>query len=140
MSGFSRKTAASLLGHAFGKTEFAKPAKVYLALLTVVPTNATLGSELTEASGATGYARKEVAAASIAAAEEAAKSKIKTSADVVFNAITAGSATVIAWALCDSATEKAGNVIMWGTCTSTVISSTQTPPTVEKEKLVGELE
>lgn len=138
MSGFGRAWAAKLLGHAWGKTEAAKPAKVYLALLTSVPTNSSTGTtiEATEPTY-TGHERKEVPAASIKAAEEGATSSIKTSAELVFAACTAGTSTIVAWALCDAA--AAGNIIMWGTAASTVISTTQTPPTVPAEKLVGEL-
>jgi hypothetical protein len=139
LSGFSRKTAAGVLGHTWGKTELAKPAKVYLALCTVVPTNSSTGATITEATGATGYARKEVPAASIATAAEGATSSIETNAELVFAAISAGSATVVGWALVDSPTVGEGNVVMWGTCTSTVISSTQTPPTVAAKALKGEL-
>lgn len=137
MSGFSRKYAAGVLGHVFGKKELAKPAKVYLALCTVVPTNSSTGSTITEATGATGYARVEVPAASIKEAEEGATSLIETSAEVVSGAITAGSATVIGWALCDAST--VGNVIMWGTCTSVTISATQQPWKVAAGGLKGEL-
>jgi hypothetical protein len=42
---------------------------------------------------------------------------------------TALTSTIIGWFLCDQAT-AAGNVIAWGSVTSTVISSTQTPPAV----------
>jgi hypothetical protein len=137
MSGFSRAWAAKLLGHSWGKTEAAKPAKVFLALLTATPTNSSTGSTITEATY-TGYARTELPAASISAAEEAAKSKIENSAELVYAACTASTSTITAWALCDAA--SAGNVVMWGTCTSTVISTTQTPPTVAAKKLIGELE
>jgi hypothetical protein len=42
---------------------------------------------------------------------------------------TAGTSTIIGWFLADQAT-LAGNVIAWGSATSVVISSTQTPPAV----------
>lgn len=138
MSGFSRAWAAKLLGHSWGKTEAAKPSKVFLALLTSVPTSSSTGTtiEATEANY-TGHERKEVPAASIKAAEEGETSVIKTSAALTFAACTGGTSTITAWALCDAAT--AGNIVMWGTCSSTVISTTQTPPEVASEKLVGEL-
>jgi hypothetical protein len=139
VSGFSRAWAAKLLGHSWGKAEATKPAKVYLALLTSVPTNSSTGTTI-EASEPTytGHERKEVPVASIKAAEEGSPSAIKTNAELVFAACTAGSSTVTAWALCDAAT--AGNVVMWGTASSTVISTTQTPPAVAAEKLAGNLE
>jgi hypothetical protein len=44
-------------------------------------------------------------------------------------ACTAGTSTIIGWFLADQATAS-GNVIAWGSATSVVISSTQTPPAV----------
>lgn len=139
MSGYSRAAAAGGLSWSWGKAEtlFKKPAKVFLALCTVVPTSSSTGTSITEATGATGYARKEVPVASIAEAVEGATSTIETNAELVFAAITAGSATVIAWALVDALT--VGNIVMWGTATSTVISSTQTPPTIAAKALKGEV-
>lgn len=141
MSGLSQKAAAGTLSWLVGKAEtiFKKPAKVYLALCTVVPTSASTGVTITEATGATGYARVEVPAASIHEAEEGETSLIKTTAELIFNNITAGEATIIGWALCDSSETNKGNSIAWGTATSTVISATQTPPTVASEKLKIEI-
>jgi hypothetical protein len=139
MSGFSRHAAAAILGHTWGKTEFAKPAEYALAFLTVVPTSSSTGATITEATGATGYVRKVIAAADIEAAAEGETSSIQTAVEEIFAAITAGSATVIGWSTLDSKTTGAGNVVMWGTCTSTVISETQTPPKIAAKALKGEL-
>jgi hypothetical protein len=126
LSGFSRRAAAGLLAHAWGKTEFAKPAKVFLAVTTVVPTNSSTGATLTEPTW-TGYARPELPVASIAAAVEGATSSIKTALELLFAECTAGSGTIIGWALVDNVTVGAGNVEMWGTATSTSIAAGQTP-------------
>lgn len=134
MGGFSRKTAVGVLKHIFGKEESAKPAKVYLSLLTVVPTSASTGASVTEAVSATGYVKKEIPVAGLTA-EELETSLIKLTEELVFAAITAGEATVVAWCITDKAGAKEGNLIAWGTCTSTVISTTQTPPKVEANKL-----
>lgn len=139
-SGFSRKCAAGCLNFFTGKEEsLAKPAKVYLALCTVTPTSSSTGVTITEATAATGYVRKEVAAAAWEKAVEGETTVIETNVEEIFAAITAGEATVIAWALCDSSETSKGNVIMWGTCTSTVISKTQTPPTIAAKALKLEL-
>jgi hypothetical protein len=110
-------------------------APTYLALCTTVPTDASTGSTIVEATGATGYARKSIAAADMSAAASGSKTN---SNQITFAAITAGSATVIGWALCDAST--AGNVLCWGTCTSTVISQTQSPPVVAVGGLVVTLD
>lgn len=116
-----------VLNHAFADpTAPTITAPVYLALCTTVPTDASVGGDIVEATGATGYARKSIAAADMSAAS--AGSKTNSNA-ITFAAITSGSATVIGWAVVDSSS-GAGNISYWGTCTSTVISTTQTPPTV----------
>lgn len=114
------------LDHNLGKTSFAMPSTVALALCTVVPTDSSTGATITEASY-TGYARKKVESAALNAA---ASGKSTTSATLEFAACTAGSSTIIGWALLDSSTTGAGNMLYWGTCTSTVISTTATPATV----------
>jgi hypothetical protein len=114
------------LDHNLGKTEFVKPTTVGLALCTVVPTAASTGATITEAAY-TGYARKKLEAASLNAASSG---KSTTSAVLEFAACTASSSTVIGWALLDGTTVGAGNILYWGSCTSTVISTTATPPTV----------
>jgi len=141
MSGFSRASAAGALSWVTGKAEtlYKKPTKVYLALCTVVPTSSSTGATITEATGATGYARKEVPVAAIAEAVEGETASIKTTAEVIFADITAGSATIIGWALCDSSETNKGNIALWGTATSTVISATQTPPKVATGALEGTL-
>ncbi len=119
-----------VLDHVLGKAAYTMPATVYLALCTAVPTDASTGSTISEATY-TGYARKQVLAADL----NAAAAGSSTNANVItFAACTAGTSTVIGWALCDAAT--LGNVLYWGTCTSTVISSTATPATIAAGALV----
>ena len=142
MSGFSKYCSAKVLGHVFANTEFTKPTKVYLALFTVVPTATITGTELESSyevkSGTVGeYKRIEIPAASLGTAIEGTPSEIKNSGAVIESspAYTSGSATVIGFAVCDAAT--AGNVLMWGTTTSTTIGVTNTPAKVETSKLVA---
>ena len=140
MAGLSQKAAAGCLNFITGKEEsMAKPAEAYLALCTVVPTNSSTGASITEGTAAEGYARLKVNG-NLASAVEAAKSSIKTNAELVGAAITGGEATIIGWALCDKKETGKGNVIAYGTCSSTIISKTQTPPTVASGKLIIELE
>lgn len=112
--------------HVNGKTSFTMPATTALALCTVVPTDASTGATITEAAY-TGYARKVVAGADWNAS---ASGSATTANQLQFAACTGSSSTVIGWAYLDSSTTGAGNVLYWGTCTSTVISSTQTPATI----------
>src|SRR5262249_54729147 len=99
---------------------------VYLALCTVVPTDSNTGATITEATY-TGYARKSIAAVGF---NSASSGQVTNSEILTFPACTAGSSTIIGWALCDKSGKGEGNVLWWGTCTSTVISTTQTPASV----------
>jgi hypothetical protein len=127
MASYSKFKSAKQLEHSAGKATDSLVTPVYLALCTVVPTDSSTGSTITEASY-TGYARKSVAGSDWALAVEGSPSTIANANVLTFAACTGGTSTVLGWALCDALT--AGNVIMWGTCTSTVISTTQTPATV----------
>jgi hypothetical protein len=141
MSGFSRAIAASVLNYLFKgeETPVKKPAKQWLALLTVVPTSSSTGATVTEATGATGYVKKEIPFADMEAAVEGETSSIQTAVEELFAAITGGTATVVAWCLTDKGGAKEGNITAWGTATSTVISETQTPPTIKAHGLKIEI-
>lgn len=120
------------LDHNLGDGAFTSPATVALALTTVNPTDASTGATLTEPTY-TGYARKVVSAAALSAATSGSKTNSEA---LTFAECTAGSSTIIGWALCDSSTKGEGNVLYWGTATSTVISTTQTPPNIAVGGLV----
>jgi len=123
MSGLSQIYEKKVLEVLVGKTALSTPT-AYVALLTVVPTSADTGSTITEATY-TGYARKSTAAADWAAAVAGTPSSITNANAITFAAATAGTSTIIAFAICDAATT--GNVIAWGTVASTVVSATNTP-------------
>src|SRR3990167_9134680 len=97
---------------------------MYVALCTTIPTDASLGTNIVEANY-TGYARKQIAAADMSPA--AAGSKTNANA-ITFAACTAGSSTIIGFALVDALT--VGNIHYWGTTTSKVIDVNNTPPTI----------
>jgi len=107
----------------------------HLALTTVAVGETDTGATLTEAAY-TGYARKAIAAADLSPAAAGSKTN---SAALIFAACTAGSAVVIGWAVVNSAA-GAGDVILFGTCTSTTISTTQTPPQVAAGVLIANLD
>jgi hypothetical protein len=133
MSGFSQAYAAKTLEHVSGKKTLALPT-MWLALLTVVPTSSSTGATITEASY-TGYLRKEVPASVLNSAVAGTPSLINNKEAFVFAACTGSTSTIIAWAVCDSSETGKGNVIMWGTAASTVISTTQTPASIAAEVL-----
>ena len=122
-----------VLDHFLGKAETAfSSGACYLALCTVVPTDASTGATITEANYTT-YARKQVAAADWNAA---ASGQSKNSAAQTLAACTAGSSTIIGFALLDDDEIGAGNILYWGTVTSKTIDTSNTPPVVAINGLV----
>lgn len=120
---FSDYAELKILDHALGDGSWTMPAAIYMALCTVVPTDASTGSTITEANY-TGYARKQINASDLSAAASGSKTN---SAAITFANCTAGTSTIVGFAICDAST--LGNIICWGDCASTVISATQTPAT-----------
>lgn len=126
-AGFSDAVENKILDHLTGKAAYASPAPLFMALLTTAASDTSTSASLVEATY-TGYARKQIPAADWNAAAAGA---VATAVQEAFAACTAGSSTVIAWALSPvAATAGAGDVVMYGTCPSVTISSTQTPATV----------
>jgi hypothetical protein len=135
MASFSDYWELQVLDGTFGDPATAViTAPTYLALCTSVPTDASTGTTIVEANY-TGYARKSIAAADMSAASAGSKTNGNA---ITFAACTSGSSTLIGWALCDAST--VGNVVCWGTATSTVISTTQTPATIAVGGLVVTLD
>jgi len=124
MASFSDYLENAVLDHIFGDGTLTITAPVYLALCTAVVNDGHTGSTITEATY-TGYARKSIAASDMDAAAAGAKTN---GAAITFAACTSGTDTITYWAICDAAT--LGNVLCHGSCTSTVISTTQTPATI----------
>jgi hypothetical protein len=127
MPGFSDAVEKKILDHLTGKTAYASPGPLYLALTTVAVVDSDTAASITEASY-TGYSRKQIPAADWTAAS-GTNSTVSNGVLETFPSCTAGTSTIIGWALCSSAS-GAGDVIAYGTCASTVISTTQTPATV----------
>jgi hypothetical protein len=74
----------------------------------------------------TTYARQSISSTNMS---PAASGSVTNDVAITFPAVSAGGGTVTFWMLCSSSS-GAGDNICWGTATSTVISTTQTPPTV----------
>ena len=114
-----------VLDHMFNDGTFTAVA-VYLALCTTIPTDASLGTNIVEANYTT-YARLAIGAADMSAAAAGSKTN---SAAFTFAAVTAGDDTIVGFAIVDSATISAGNIHYWGTTTSKVVDTSNTPPTI----------
>ena len=121
---FGNAVENKILDHIVANATYTAPAP-FLALWTSTlddtSTAATAG-ELTY----TTYARMSVSSTNMSAA---AAGSVTNDVAITFPAVTSGGGTVTFWMLASSAS-GAGDNICWGTATSTVISTTQTPPTV----------
>lgn len=129
-NGIGQATMQKVIDHCNAKTSFTIPAACAMALCTAAPASTATGATISEATGYTGYGRQTIAGAGWVAATAATPSVGASASTITFGACTAGSATLLGFAICDSATTGAGAMIWFGGLTSTVISTTQTPPTV----------
>lgn len=123
MAGLSNAVELKVLEHLVAKTSYTMPTSpTYLALVTVAVGETDTAATLTEATY-TGYARKSVAGSDWGAA---AAGQIANANAITFAACTAGTSTVIGFALVTSSS-GAGDIIVFGTLASMSVSATQTP-------------
>lgn len=128
-NGMSQYVMHLALDHLVGKTAFTMPVAVAMTLCTANPSSTSTGASQAE-SAYTTYGRQTLAGAAFVAATTATPSVSTNSGVITFGACTAGGSTLLGFTLCDSATIGAGNALWFGALASTVISPTQTPPTV----------
>ena len=136
--------AAKLLDHIFNDGTAAAPAP-YIALGTGAISDSDVGASFggTTEANYTGYLRYLILAADMAAAV-AGGPATKTNTNVIpFPACTASSAVMIAWCTINgtsTARLNAGDMMLWGTVTSTTIDTTHTPPSIAASGLNASLE
>lgn len=113
-----------ILDHLTNQASYTMPAP-YLALWTSTlddTSTAATSGELTY----TTYARQAITTTNMSVASAGS---VTNDVAITFPAVSSGGGTVTFWMLASSSS-GAGDNIVWGTATSTVISTTQTPPTV----------
>lgn len=134
VSGLSQYVGHLIMDHLVGKTSFTMPVAIAMALDTAAPSSTSTGASQSEVAYTT-YARSTLAGAAWTAATTATPSVSVNASTITFSGCTAGGGTLLGFTICDSATIGAGNVIWFGSLASTVISPTQTPPTVAASAL-----
>lgn len=122
MAGMSNAVELKVLELLVGKTAYTVSAPLFLALTTVAVAETDTAATITEANY-TGYARKSVAATDWGSASGGQIANVNA---ITFAACTAGTSTVIGFALCTSSS-GAGDIQAFGTLASLVVSTTQTP-------------
>lgn len=105
-----------ILDHILRNVTYTQAATVYSALFTVIPSDSTAGTEVTNASS--GYTR--VATTFCTAGATTPGQCVNTGA-VTF-ATAAAAYTVVGWGLLDTSTVAAGNLLYWATVTTLAIA------------------
>jgi hypothetical protein len=113
MGSFSDYAEVKVLDHVLKNTAFTVPTNLYLALCTATVNDGHTGGTMTEVSNANNYSR--VQCNSWAAASSRATSN---SADITFPEASGSWGTVTDWAILDGNTHGAGNIIAYGSFTT----------------------
>lgn len=104
-----------ILDHVLRGETYTAPSTVYSALFTVIPSDSTGGTEVTQASS--GYTR---VATTFTTAGATATGQSVNETSVAFATIAGGATvTIVGWGLMDAA--STGNLLYWATVTSTAL-------------------
>lgn len=125
MGSLSDFSENKLLDHCLN-TAYTPPATVYLALCTADPTDAATGAAMNEVANSGSYARTAITFGA------ASSRRVTQNAQVTFPAATGPWGTVSYWAIVDSGTYGAGNVLATGQFSPTksiVAGNTPSVPT-----------
>lgn len=128
-SGISQFAMPKVLNLLAGTGTLAETTTFGFALATTAPTSTTTGATLADGSMYTGYSETNVVS-NMGTATAATPSVLSNSSTITGAACTGSTSTILGFALKDGTTVGSGNVLFYGTTTSTVISTTATPPTV----------
>ncbi len=123
-SGKTNYHISKLLNLIFNAASFTYPTPLYFALWTTTLTAASTGSSGTEAAY-TSYARVAMTANTTNFPTSTSGAAIQNAVAITWPASTGGSATCTFIAICDASTS--GNMLYFGSITSTAISSGDTP-------------
>lgn len=132
MGSLSNYAENALLGHIF-TSAYTSPATVYLALLTADPT-ASDGDTITEVVNSGNYARTAISFGA------AASRRITQDALVTFPTASGSWGTVTHWAITDSGTYGAGNVLAHGAFTSSFAPVSGNTPKVASAQVYVEIQ
>ena len=122
MGSLSNYAENVVLNHITTNSAYTPVATVYLALATADPTDAGTGASMSEVANSGSYARTAITLGA------AASRRVTQSGAVTFPAATGSWGTVSHWAIVDSATHGAGNLLAYGAfATAKSIVSGNTP-------------
>src|SRR5690242_4060466 len=112
MGSLSNYGETALVKHIVRETAYSPAATLYLALCTADPGEAATGASMNEIANSNGYARTAITFGAVASR------RVTQNATVTFPAATGGQGTATHWAVVDSATHGAGNVLAYGALTN----------------------
>jgi hypothetical protein len=135
MGSLSNYAENELVDHLFNAA-YSPVAAIYLALSTADPTDTGTGASMSETANTNGYARTAITFGA------AALRKVTQSADVTFPAVTGAnwSTAITHWAIVDSATHGAGNVLAHGAFTSPFTPVVGNQPVIPSGEVVVEIQ
>ena len=133
MGSLSNYAENALANHISTNAAYTSVATLYLALCTADPTDAGTGASMNEVANSGSYARTAIAFAA------AASRRITQNAGVTFPTATGSWGTVTHWAILDSATHGAGNLLAYGAFASSFSVLTGNTRTVATTQIYVEL-
>lgn len=113
MGSLTNYAELEMLDHVLGVGAYSQDSNLYLALCTGDPGEAATGASMNECANAFGYARTEITDFANASARS-----IAHNADVTFPEATGSWGTVTHWAIVTSGTHGSGNVLAYGSFTT----------------------
>lgn len=125
MGAFSDYAETALVNHIFRATAFTAPTTLAVALCTAAPNDASTGATITEVANSNGYARvTQNPSTSNWAATSGGNGTTSNSTTITFPTATGSWGTATHFAVVDSSTYGAGNVLFYGPLTSSVTIGT----------------
>lgn len=116
MGSFSNYAELKILDHITGKTSFTKPT-CYVALCTGDPTDAGTGASMNEVADANNYSRKSTAGSDWNAASGGS---VDNALAIIFAVASGSWGTMTHFALIDSGTHGAGNMLAHGSLAGSI--------------------
>lgn len=98
-----------ILDHILGNTAYTQEANLYLCMCVADPTDGATGASMNEVANANGYARTEITAFDVAS-----NRATENTNDIIFPEATGSWGTVTHWAIVDNPTYGSGEVIAYG--------------------------
>jgi len=128
MGSLSNYLELELLDHVLNNAAYSPAATLYLALCTADPTDAGTGASMNECANSGGYTRNAITVGN------AASRRVTQDAVVTYDQATGSWGTVSHWAIVDSGTHGAGNMLAYGAFTTAkAVVSGNTPSVASSE-------